>query len=176
MKPNTTTDTTIIRIGISACLLGERVRYDGNHRLDAALLAAFPAIFAPIPICPEVAIGMGVPREPIHLVGDPRSPRAIGTLSPHLDVTDALIEFGRRMAEELRDISGYIFKARSPSCGVERVPIHPATPSGSGIYVQTLTALLPRLPIADDEQLRDGDFRNRFFQRVVSFHNQQKDR
>src|SRR3569832_1847803 len=110
-----------VRVGISACLLGERVRYDGNHKHDAYITGTLAKVFEFVAVGPEVAIGMGVPRPPIQLVGEAAQPRAIGVGDPALDVTAALTAYGRRMAVELDDISGYIFKAKSPSCGLLRV-------------------------------------------------------
>jgi uncharacterized protein YbbK (DUF523 family) len=110
-----------IRIGVSGCLVGERVRYDGEDKRDAFIADTLGAAFELVPVCPEVAIGMGVPRPPIRLVGDPLHPRALGVDDPALDVTAPLTAYGRRMAVELDDIGAYIFKSRSPSCGPARV-------------------------------------------------------
>ncbi len=182
------TTLPLIRVGISACLLGERVRYDATHRLDADLLAFFAGIFELVPLCPEVAIGLSVPREPIHLVGPPpgrgmsKAPpvRAVGNRTPRLDVTDALTEYGQRMARELTDISGYVFKARSPSCGVDSVNVysvtndHIPTHRGAGLYAEALRVGLPQLPIAEDEQFKDFGFRMQFVRRVLSYHDHQE--
>ena len=174
--------TDRILIGISACLTGERVRYDGDHRYDVDLISAFSGIAELVPVCPEVAIGMGVPREPIYLVGDRAAPRAVGSATPNLDVTHALTDYGRHMAQALRNISGYIFKARSPSCGIGSVNLYPFAhaphpiPQGTGIYAQALTAILSRLPIAEDEPLKNLAFRNQFMAQVYAYHHQQNDR
>ncbi|CAK0768194.1 hypothetical protein CCP3SC15_370017 [Gammaproteobacteria bacterium] len=172
-----------IRVGISACLLGQRVRYDATHRYDANLVEPLGRIFDLIPVCPEVAIGMGVPREPIYLVGNPAAPRAVGTRTPALDVTDALTNYGRRMTQELKDICGYIFKARSPSCGMERVKVYSSADStmhlplecGVGLYAQALMLDRPLLPMAEDEPLRDIAFRENFIARVIAFHGRTAD-
>ena len=110
-----------IRLGISGCLLGQKVRYDGNHQRDSYITLTLRKYFEFVPVCPEVAIGLGVPRPPIRLVGNPAAPRAVGVADPTLDVTRKLTVYGQRMARTLDDISGYILKSRSPSCGMERV-------------------------------------------------------
>ena len=92
---------TDIRIGISSCLLGNEVRFDGGHKRDQFITGTLGQFFHFVPVCPEVAIGLGVPREPIRLVGDPQRPRAVGVRHPDMDVTDALSGYGARMGAEL---------------------------------------------------------------------------
>jgi uncharacterized protein YbgA (DUF1722 family)/uncharacterized protein YbbK (DUF523 family) len=160
-----------IRLGISSCLLGERVRYDGDHKLDRYIRDTLGRYFELVPVCPEVAIGLGVPRPPIQLVGDPRAPRAVGADNPALDVTRRLDAYGRRMGRTLADVSGYIFKARSPSCGLEGVKVHGGrgTPRrGRGLYASAFLAERPRLPAAEEEQLGDPQVRANFIERVFA--------
>ena len=127
------------RLGISACLLGAEVRYNGGHKESRLCSRTLSDYFDFTPVCPEVAIGLGIPREPIRLVGDPEQPRAVGTVRRELDVSDALTAYGERMAEELGGICGYIFMQQSPSCGLERVKVyqengHPSEPRGRGLF------------------------------------------
>jgi uncharacterized protein YbgA (DUF1722 family)/uncharacterized protein YbbK (DUF523 family) len=161
-----------IRVAVSSCLVGERVRYDGDHKRDAFIAETLNEAFELVPICPETAIGMGVPRPPIRLVGDPASPRALGVDDPDLDATAALASFGRRMARELDDIDAYIFKSRSPSCGAARVKVYGAgmTPraQGVGLYAREIMARQPLLPVADEEQLADPAARDNFIERVFA--------
>ncbi|MGN2392788.1 DUF523 domain-containing protein, partial [Pelomicrobium sp. G1] len=110
-----------IRIGISSCLLGAEVRFDGGHKRDAYLTETLARYFEFVPVCPEVAIGLGVPRETIRLVRCPQGIRAVGARDPSQDFTDRLETYGRRMAAELKGLCGYVFKRASPSCGMERV-------------------------------------------------------
>ena len=117
--PNSATET--LKLGISACLLGNEVRYNGGHKQSNLCSRVLSEHFEFIPVCPEVAIGLGTPREPIRLIGDPAAPRAVGTIHREIDVTDALAAYGERMAGELQGICGYIFMQHSPSCGMERV-------------------------------------------------------
>jgi uncharacterized protein YbbK (DUF523 family) len=160
-----------IRVGVSSCLLGERVRYDGGHKRDACIVATLGKIFAFVPVCPEVAVGLGVPRPPIRLVGSPRAPRAVVVDDPKRDVTVRLAAYGRRRGRELDDISGYIFKSRSPSCGIAGVPI--ATRgrrrrSGSGIYAGAVMTTKPLLPVTDETGLADAARSANFIERVFA--------
>ena len=112
-----------IRVGISSCLLGFEVRFDKGHKRDSYINGTLSEYFELVPVCPEVAIGLGTPREPIRLVGDADRPRAVGVKTGGLDVTEALEAYGLEMGRELNDISGYILKRASPSCGMERVKL-----------------------------------------------------
>lgn len=161
-----------IRIGISSCLLGEAVRYDGGHKRDAAIIEILGRHFEFVPVCPEVGIGLGVPRAPIRLVGDPQAARAVGVDDPTLDVTDRLTAYGARMAHELDGISGYIFKSRSPSCGVADVEIHQpglSRATGSGLYARAFMNRQPALPVAEESRLGDAAERENFIGRVLAY-------
>ena len=161
-----------IRIGVSACLIGERVRYDGTDKRDAFITDSLGAAFELVPVCPEVAIGMGVPRPPIRLVGDPQQPRALGIDDPGLDVTAPLTAFGRRMAVELDDIDAYIFKSRSPSCGPARVKVYGAGKApraqGVGLYAREIMASQPLLPVEEEGRLIEPLRRDNFIERIFA--------
>ncbi len=162
-----------LRLGISSCLLGENVRWDGNARGDPYILGTLTRHFDFVPVCPELAIGLSVPREPVRLVGPPEARRVLGVNDPALDVTDALASYGKRMAGEVRDISGYILKARSPSCGMEEVAVYrlrggrPAK-QGRGMYAQTFMAARPELPVEEEGRLGDPMLRENFIVRVFA--------
>ncbi len=130
--PNSATET--LKLGISACLLGNEVRYIGGHKQSNLCSRVLSEHFEFIPVCAELAIGLGTPREPIRLIGDPAAPRAVGTIHREIDVTDALAAYGERMAGELQGICGYVFLQQAPSCGMERVTRYQAdgarTPGG----------------------------------------------
>ena len=163
-----------IRIGVSACLLGDQVRYDGGHKRSPFVSEGLRDYFELLPVCPEVAIGLGVPREPIRLVGSPERPRAVGTRDAELDVTDALDAYGRRMASELPDISGYVLKSQSPSCGMERVRVYgngggAPTRAGRGIYAAAFMEAAPLLPVEEEGRLNDPVLRENFIERVYAF-------
>lgn len=167
-----TTGQEKIRVGISSCLLGQRVRYDGNHKQDDFIVGTLGRFFEWIPVCPEVAIGLGVPRPPIRLVGSVMSPRAVGVKDPTLDVTGKLAAYGRQQARKLDAISGYIFKSKSPSCGMERVKIYGHASSRAhsrGIYAAAFLASRPWLPAEEEGRLGDPRLRDNFIERVFAY-------
>ncbi|WP_439861019.1 YbgA family protein [Pseudomonas sp. MBLB4136] len=162
------------KLGISACLLGNTVRYNGGHKESRLCSQVLGEHFDFVPLCPEVAIGLGTPREPIRLVGDPQAPRAVGTVDPTLDVTERLAAYGARMAEELDGICGYILMQKSPSCGMERVKVYqdrgrPSEASGQGIFARALIARHPDLPVEEDGRLNDPVLRENFLTRVFAY-------
>ncbi len=170
-------DTNRITIGISSCLLGEKVRYDGNHKLDTYIRNELGAVFDFLPVCPEMGIGLGVPRPTIHLVGDPTSPRAVGVKDDSLDVTDELLRFAHRTCRDLKTISGYLFKSKSPSCGMERVTLHGSrgrSRKGVGLYAREIMRAYPLLPVEEEGRLNDAGLRDNFLERVFVWHRWQQ--
>lgn len=167
-----------IRLGVSACLMGQSVRYDAGHKRESFVADVLPRHFELIPLCPEVAIGMGVPREPIRLEGDAAAPRAVGVRTRSLDVTDPLAAYGRETAARLADISGYVFKSRSPSCGVFRVKRYGSggqiSKDATGIYAAEITRALPLLPVEEEGRLNDPALRENFLGRVYAYHRWQR--
>ena len=112
------------QIGISSCLLGQKVRYDGTAKRNRWLVDQFGEFVDYQPICPEMAIGLGTPRPPIRLVGTPDNVRVLGVEDPSIDVTEALEDFALNTTGQLGGISGYVFMSKSPSCGMERVKLY----------------------------------------------------
>ncbi len=164
-------------LGVSACLLGEKVRFDGNHKLDAYIRDTLGACFQFVPVCPEVAIGLGVPRPAIRLQGDPLQPRAVGVSNPDLEVTAALEQYGRSMGRELPQLSGFLFKSKSPSCGMARVKVHQEKGpprSGSGIFARNVMDARPLLPVEEEGRLGDPQLRENFLERVFAYHRWQQ--
>ena len=163
-----------IRVGISSCLLGFEVRFDKGHKRDSYINGTLSEYFEFVPVCPEMAIGLGTPREPIRLVGDADRPRAVGVKTAGLDVTEALEAYGLQMSRELHDISGYILKRASPSCGMERVKLYHANrmPRGhtSGVYARVFMHAQPLLPVEEEGRLSDPILRENFIQRVFVYH------
>ncbi len=162
-----------IQIGISSCLLGAEVRFDGGHKRDSYINGTLAEYFEFVPVCPEVAIGLGTPREPIRLVQSGDAIRVLGVKNPDKDVTDALRDYGARMAARLNDISGYIFKRGSPSCGMERVKVYgengmPAT-SSAGAYADEFMSRQPLLPCEEEGRLGDAVLRENFIERVFVY-------
>lgn len=167
-------DNGKILVGISSCLLGATVRYDGGHKQDAYINGTLSRHFEFLPICPEMAIGLGVPREPIRLVGEQNGlPRARGVRNADLDVTDRLAALGRETAGRLAGVCGYIFKSKSPSCGMERVKVYGdggmPRRDGRGVYARVLMEALPSLPVEEEGRLGDPVLRENFIERVFVY-------
>jgi uncharacterized protein YbgA (DUF1722 family)/uncharacterized protein YbbK (DUF523 family) len=167
-----------IRVGVSSCLLGQRVRYAGGHKQDGWVSGALAKHMDLVPVCPELGIGLGVPRPAIRLVGDPARPRAVGTRDPTLDVTARLEDFAVGQAAALADLSGHVLKSRSPSCGMERVPVVNAggmsAKVGRGAYARVLMERLPLLPPEEEGRLNDPVLRENFVTRVYVLHRWQR--
>ena len=162
------------KIGISACLLGAEVRFNAGHKESRWCSRTLSEHFDFVPVCPEVAIGLGIPREPIRLVGDKDHTQAVGTVHPDINVTEPLAEYGARMAGELTDLCGYIFMQKSPSCGLERVKIYrdngaPQPEGGRGIYAQAFCERHPNLPVEEEGRLCDPVLRENFLVRVGAY-------
>ncbi len=169
-----------MKLGISSCLLGENVRYDGGHKRDRFITGTLGEYFEFVPVCPEMAIGLGVPRDPIRLVGKPEAIRVVSVVDPQTDLTEKLHSFAAQTARRLNDISGYIFKSKSPSCGTQRVKLYanetsdqPAN-TGIGQYAQALTECEPNLPVEEDGRLNDPVLRENFIERVYIYHRWQR--
>ncbi len=167
-----------IRIAISACLLGQEVRYDGGHRLNQYITDTLGRYFDFTPLCPEVAIGMGIPRAPIRLVRRAGAVRACGVDDAALDVTDALAAYADEAAGQLARVSGYILKKNSPSCGMERVKLYNAkgraVGQAAGIYAGRLLQRCPELPFEEEDRLMDPARRENFIERVFVYHRWQQ--
>lgn len=168
------TKTAPLRIGISRCLLGEHVRHDGGHKRDAFLIEALSRHVEWVPVCPEVEVGMGTPREAIRLVGDPRSPRLV-TITTGIDHTDAMATFSEQRVRELEalNLSGFVFKARSPSCGIGGVSLFNTqemeTPDGVGLFARAFMDHFPLMPIEDEDRLHDPQAIKNFLERVRAY-------
>ena len=162
-----------IKLGISSCLLGENVRYDGGHKLNPFLKDTLGAYVDYVPVCPEVECGLGVPRESMRLEGAPANPRLVTTASKQ-DRTDLLMNWSHKRVVELaaENICGFIFKSRSPSCGSERVKVYNendiAVKTGTGIFARIFMENFPMLPVADEESLQDTLMREKFIERIFA--------
>src|SRR5438046_2947460 len=161
-----------LRPGISACLLGQAVRYDGGHKRDPFLAETLGRFVEWVPVCPEVELGLGVPREPIRLEGDAAAPRLVAAKSRR-DLTRAMTRLARARAAELArlDLVGYVFKKDSPSCGMERVRVHGGgrpRRRGTGLFARALMERLPLLPVEEEGRLGDAALRASFVERVFA--------
>jgi uncharacterized protein YbgA (DUF1722 family)/uncharacterized protein YbbK (DUF523 family) len=164
-----------IKLGISACLLGQNVRYDGGHKLDRYLRDELGRFVKYVAVCPEVEIGLGTPRESLRLVGDPERPRLV-TRRSRIDHTDRMKRWGAKRLRELdkEGLCGFIFKSGSPSSGMQRVRVYTeqGMPSkrGSGIWAREFMEHYPLLPVEDDGRLHDARIRENFIERVFVYH------
>jgi uncharacterized protein YbgA (DUF1722 family)/uncharacterized protein YbbK (DUF523 family) len=163
-----------LRLGVSACLLGREVRYDGQHKRDLFVTDVLGAFVEWVPVCPELEVGMGVPREPIRLVGAGASPRLVGEKSGR-DWTEPMRRFAEARVRELQklDLHGYVTKRDSPSCGLERVRVHgprggPPRRDGVGLFVRVLAEQMPLLPIEEEGRLGDPALRESFVERIFA--------
>ncbi|MGR9088021.1 MAG: YbgA family protein [Gammaproteobacteria bacterium] len=162
-----------IPIGISSCLLGQPVRYDGSHKHDSYITGTLGEYFEFHPFCPEVAIGMGVPRPTIHLVRAAGELRSVGLKDSGMDVTGQLKSYALQVSERHAGLCGYILKKDSPSCGMERVKVYNGEQprrEGVGIYAGEMMRLNPLLPVEEEGRLGDPGLRENFIQRVYVLH------
>lgn len=168
-----------IKLGVSACLLGHKVRYDGSHQRDSFVVDTLGPFVEYVPVCPEVECGLGVPREAMRLEGDPSSPRLV-THKSKKDLTDVMIEWAKKRLDELEreNLCGFIFKSRSPSSGMERVKVY--NKSGAvigqspGIFAKMFMERFPYIPVEDEGRLNDPRLRENFIERVFVFYRWQK--
>lgn len=155
-----------IRVAVSECLLGARVRWDGDHNGDVWPRERLEAVFTLVGLCPEVGIGMGVPRPPIHLVGNAAAPRAVAVHDQMLDYTDQLASWHRTATASIAGVSGYVFADHSPSCGLKGVKVYAPDGSwkrtGRGVHTAAVAAAWPELPLVDAEDLWAPDAVERF--------------
>lgn len=163
-----------ILLGVSACLLGHNVRYDGGHQHDRYLFDTLGEFFEFIPVCPEVECGLPVPRESMRLVGDLDSPRLV-TTKTGIDHTDTMTRWARGRLDELaaQGVGGFIFKSKSPSSGMERVKVWGTDgipkKMGVGIFAQAFIRRFPRLPVEEDGRLHDPNLRENFIESVFLY-------
>ena len=162
-----------IRLGISTCLAGGHVRYDGGHKLDRILTDTLGQYVQYVPVCPEVECGLPIPREAMRLEGDPGSPRLV-TIRTRRNMTDRMIRWARKRVVELEkeDLSGFIFKSSSPSSGMERVKVYNKkgmpVKKGTGMFARIFMEHFPLLPVEDEGRLHDPKSRENFIERIFT--------
>jgi uncharacterized protein YbgA (DUF1722 family)/uncharacterized protein YbbK (DUF523 family) len=167
-------DRRPIRVGISSCLLGNEVRYDGGHKRDRYLTDTLSHFFEWVPVCPEVEMGLGTPRETLRLMGDLQAPRLIFAKT-QADQTDGMQAWAKTRLDDLAklDMCGYLLKSDSPSCGMERVRVYGSSgiPSknGVGIFARALMDRFPLLPVEEEGRLHDPALRENFVERVFCY-------
>ena len=162
-----------IKLGISTCLLGENVRYDGGHKLDRFLTDTLGQYVEYVPVCPEVECGLPIPRESMHLEGDPERPRLV-TSRTHEDKTEQMVKWAKKRVVELEkeDLCGFIFKSNSPSSGMERVKIRNEkgmpVKKGVGMFARIFMEHFPLIPVEEDGRLHDPKLRENFIERIFT--------
>jgi uncharacterized protein YbbK (DUF523 family) len=167
-------DEKPIRIGISACLLGQEVRYNGGHKRDDSLITSPGTLVEWVPVCPEVEMGLSTPREPMRLVRVGKSIRMITTESG-IDHTDELQDWAETRLQELADadLSGYVLKKDSPSCGLEGVrvfdPDAKPVSDGRGLFAEALLGRFPSLPVEEEGRLAAPEAREDFVKRALAY-------
>jgi uncharacterized protein YbbK (DUF523 family) len=160
------------RVGVSACLLGEPVRYNGGHKRHRWLVDVLGHDVEWVPVCPEVEIGLGTPRATMDLVRLPDGAIRLLTTSARMDLTDRMRSFAVERIEALATLalSGYVLKADSPSCGLSEVPVVGGGATGRGLFAEALVSRMPALPVADERELDDLERRAVFVARVQAYH------
>lgn len=172
-EPSTAIEAPI-RIGVSACLLGQAVRFDGGHKRSEFIVDIFGPFVEFVPVCPEVEVGLGVPRESLRLVREGSEIRLVGN-KRGTDRTEAMRRYSDRRTAALTtdNLSGYVLKKDSPSCGMERVRIYGndgmPTRNGRGLYADALMRRFPNLPIEEEGRLNDARLRDNFIERVFAY-------
>jgi len=162
-----------LRLGVSKCLMGENVRYDGQHKLDRFITETLGRHVEFVPVCPEVECGLPVPREAMRLVGNTSAPRLM-TQRTGIDLTDRMMSWACKRVVELEkeDLVGFIFKSKSPSSGMERVKVYNGRGGLSGrapgMFAKEFMAHFPLLPVEDDGRLHDPDLRENFIERIFT--------
>jgi uncharacterized protein YbgA (DUF1722 family)/uncharacterized protein YbbK (DUF523 family) len=163
-----------IKLGISSCLLGAKVRYDGKHRLNPFLKETLGQFVKWIPVCPEVECGLPVPREAMQLVGYPMNVRLL-TIKKKVDYTDLMKEYTFSKIPSLREenLSGFIFKSKSPSSGMQGVDIYNSKGQpefkGTGLFAEEVMCHFPLMPVEDDTRLHNSVIRENFIERIFVY-------
>lgn len=166
-------DDMPLRLGVSACLLGEAVRFNGGHKRDRFLSDTLGTWVEWVPVCPEVDVGMGIPRPTIRLDDEGEGPRLVEPKSGH-DYTDAMNRYSRGKLKELglAGLDGYVLKRASPSCGMERVKVYQGKAllhtNGVGLFAERLIEAAPTLPLEEEGRLNDAVLRENFIERIFS--------
>jgi uncharacterized protein YbgA (DUF1722 family)/uncharacterized protein YbbK (DUF523 family) len=173
-KHEGTSEGPRIRLGISTCLLGEPVRYDGGHKRDPFLVNELGRYVEWVPVCPEVEMGLPVPREPMRLVGDPDAPHLIAPKSG-TDYTERMTAWAHKRVEELAEegLHGFVFKKDSPSSGLFRVRVYDergmAQRAGVGMFARAFAERFPLLPVEEEGRLHDAYLRENFIGRIFAY-------
>ncbi len=162
-----------IKIGVSTCLLGEQVRYDGGHKMDRYITDTLGQYLTFVPVCPEVECGLPIPREAMRLVGDPESPRLVTTRTG-IDHTDRMMKWAQKRVKALEseELCGFIFKSKSPSSGMQRVKVYSdkgmPRQTGVGLFARVFMDHFPLIPVEEEGRLHDMKLRENFIERIFT--------
>jgi uncharacterized protein YbbK (DUF523 family) len=163
-------------VGVSRCLLGDAVRYDGDSKASTIVIEQLGELFDLVPVCPEVEAGLSVPRPPVQLTGSIEHPRMTGRDNPALDVTGQMQAYCDTRPSGLSQLCGFVFKSRSPSCGLDSTPVvidgACITESSRGLFARAITAARPDLPVIEETDLESPEKYERFVSRVFRFREQ----
>ncbi len=161
-------------IGISQCLLGDAVRYDGLSKANPIITEELSQHFEFVAVCPEVEAGLSIPRPPVQLTGSIEQPKIIGRDDPSINVTDIMQKYCNSKPAELKKLQGFIFKSRSPSCGLNSTPVFGngecLTKTGRGIFTKKLCETYPDLVVIEDSELENKKLLDKFIQSILIKH------
>ena len=158
-------------VGVSRCLLGDAVRYDGKSKANQIVLQQLSPLFELVPVCPEVEAGLSIPRPPVQLTGSIENPKLIGRYDPSIDITIIMLQYCNTKPAELNQLEGFIFKSHSPSCGLNSTPVFKngecITETGRGIFAKKLCEAYPDLAVIEDNKLTDEKLLNEFIRSIL---------
>ena len=159
-------------VGVSQCRLGDAVRYDGQAKPNSLIIEKLGELFELIPVCPEVEAGLSVPRPPVQLTGSMTSPRLTGRDDTSIDITEIMLEFCSQKTPTLSDLKGFIFKSRSPSCGLHSTPVfingQAVSDNSHGIFAGSMCEIYPDLPMIEDSDLEDPKLYQQFVSAITA--------
>ncbi len=159
-------------VGVSQCLLGDAVRYDGRSKANQIIIEQLTALFNLVAVCPEVEAGLPIPRPPVQLTGSIHNPKLTGRDDPTIDVTDIMQRYCETKPAELKNLAGFIFKSRSPSCGLNSTPVFIdgkcVTETGRGVFAKKLCASYPGLVVIEDFELENKATLDNFIQSILT--------
>jgi uncharacterized protein YbbK (DUF523 family) len=161
-------------VGVSQCLLGDAVRYDGQSKSNSIIIEQLTLLFELVPVCPEVEAGLSIPRPPVQLSGSIEDPKLTGRDDPAIDVTAIMLQYCETKPAELKHLTGFIFKSRSPSCGLNSTPVfiegQCVTETSRGIFAKKLCQTYPDLVVTEDIELENKNNLDDFIQSVLTKH------
>ena len=161
-------------VGVSQCLLGDAVRYDGQSKPNDTVIDELNTLFDLVPVCPEVEAGLGIPRPAVQLTEDPSNPNITGRDDPSLDITLKMHDFCRQKTSELNRLSGFIFKSRSPSCGLNSTPVYigdqPISLTSRGVFARAVVSTFPDMPVIEETEFIPREYLDAFIEAVNTKH------